>query len=41
MLDFFVAAAAWFDKLKEFSPETIEKIGRSGGGFWKFLKARL
>jgi DNA-binding transcriptional regulator GbsR (MarR family) len=41
MLDFFLAAAAWFDKLKEFSPETIEKIGRSGGGFWKFLKARL
>jgi len=41
MLDFFTAAAAWFEKLKGFSPETLEKIGRSGGGFWKFLKARL
>ncbi len=41
MLDFFMAADAWFEKLKGFSPETLEKIGRSGGGFWKFLKARL
>lgn len=41
MLDFFSAASAWFDKLKGFSPETLEKIGRSGGGFWKLLKAKL
>ena len=41
MLDFFTAASAWFEKIKGFSPETLEKIGRSGGGFWKFLKARL
>jgi len=41
MLEFFTAASAWFEKIKGFSPETIAKIGRSGGGFWKLLKAQL
>jgi len=41
MLDFFTAASAWFEKIKGFSPETLAKIGRSGGGFWKYLKANL
>ena len=41
MLEFFTAASAWFEKLRGFSPETLAKIGRSGGGFWKYLKASL
>jgi DNA-binding transcriptional regulator GbsR (MarR family) len=41
MLEFFEAATAWLEKIKGFSPETLSKIGRSGGGFWKYLKANL
>jgi len=41
MLEFFTAASAWFGKLKGLPLRKIEAIGKSGGGLWGLVKARL
>jgi DNA-binding transcriptional regulator GbsR (MarR family) len=41
LLEFFTAASAWFGKMKEIPVSKLAAVGRSGGGIWGLIKARL
>src|SRR5262245_16594900 len=41
MLEFFTAASAWFGKLKGIPVSKLASIGKSGGGLWGLIKAKL
>jgi DNA-binding transcriptional regulator GbsR (MarR family) len=41
LLEFFSAASSWFGKLKGLPIEKLAAMGKSGGGLWGLLKARL